>query len=203
MKYIISRYNHDLDLLEGYKGTYVMYDRSEEPIKDSRVIITDNTGSDIRDKLTFIIDNYENLPEVALYTKCNLFKYITKEEWEEIKNNKTFTPVLTKHHKTYSDNNGVVCFYDENGMYNERNDYWYLLEHPTKTRNSCEELKKMLGLEGRDYLAFAPGSNYILPKENILKHSKEFYQKLRSYLDWAVYPGEAQLCERGLYYLWQ
>jgi hypothetical protein len=54
-----------------------------------------------------------------------------------------------------------------------------------------------------EYLPFAPGSNYILPKENILKHSKDHYQKLRSFLEWDVYPGEAQILERGLYTLWK
>jgi hypothetical protein len=201
MKWILSRYNHDISYLPSYTKDVVLYDRSDEPVPNS--IVVPNIGTDLYDKFTFIVDNYDNLPEVAVYSKANIFKYITEEEFEKIKDNKTFTPILTQNHKTYSDNNGVVCFYDENGMYNERNDYWYLLEHPTKTVNASNELKKMLGLEGKQYLAFAPGSNYILPKENILKHPKEFYEKLRSYLDWAVYPGEAQLIERGLYYLWQ
>jgi hypothetical protein len=61
---------------------------------------------------------------------------------------------------------------------------------------------KLLGIYGLDYVPFAPGSNYILPKETILKHPKELYEKLRSYLDWTVYPGEAQIIERGLYTLW-
>jgi hypothetical protein len=57
-------------------------------------------------------------------------------------------------------------------------------------------------MDERSYNKFAPGSNYILPKENILKHPKEFYVKLRGYLEHSVYPGEAQLLERNLYYLW-
>ncbi len=58
-------------------------------------------------------------------------------------------------------------------------------------------------MDEREYNAFAPGSNYILTRENILKHPKEFYVKLRSFLDWEVYPGDAQLLERNLYYLWK
>jgi len=53
-----------------------------------------------------------------------------------------------------------------------------------------------------EFVPFAPGSNYILPRENILKHSKKFYELLRSYLEWDRYPGEAQIMERGLYTLW-
>lgn len=200
MKWILSRYNHDVSYLPRYTKDVVLYDRSDEPMPNS--IVVPNVGTDIYDKLTYIIDNYDNLPEVAVYSKANIFKYITEEEFEKIKNNKTFTPIITQNHKTYSDNNGVVCFYDENGMYNERNDYFYLLSHPCKTINACNELKAMFKMDERKFNAFAPGSNYIVPRENILRHSKEFYEKLRSYLDWAVYPGEAQIIERNLYYIW-
>lgn len=199
MKYIISRFNHDLGWLKHYTKDFVLYDRSEKPLEGA--IVVDNIGTDIYDKFTYIIDNYDNLPDVAVYTKANLFKYITETEFDLLKDNKTFTPLLTQNHRTYSDNDSPVCWY-ENGMYCERNDYFYLIPHPCKSINSANELKKLLGLEGRKYLKFSPGSNYIVPKENILKHPKEFYIKLRSYLDWAVYPGEAQLIERGLYYLW-
>ena len=83
MKYVISRYNHDIDWLGDYTDVFVLYDRSEKPIKKS--IIVPNIGSDIYDKFSFIIDNYDKLPDIAVYTKANLFKYITKEEFESIK----------------------------------------------------------------------------------------------------------------------
>jgi hypothetical protein len=195
MKYILSRFNHDLDWLKEYSEDYVLYDRSPEPLPDS--IIVPNIGSDIYDKFTYIIDNYDSLPDVAVYTKANLLKYISKEELDKVKDNITFTPLLTQNHKTYL----PVCYY-ENGMYWEINNMWYLSSHPCKHKMIPFELQEVLGIGGLEYVPFAPGSNYILPKENILKHSKGFYIKLRSYLEWDVYPGEAQIIERGLYTLW-
>ena len=196
MKYVISRYNHDYSWIGEYSNDVVMYDRSENGLEGARII--PNRGSDIFDKFSYIIDNYDNLPDIAVYTKCNLFKYITKEEFDKVKDSKTFTPLLTQHHKTYM----PVCYY-EDGIYHEINNFWYLTAHPPKNEQAVEELSNLLGLRRLSYVPFAPGSNYILPKENILKHSKEFYEKLRSYLDWAIYPGEAQIIERGLYLLWR
>lgn len=192
MKYVVSRFNHDIDWLAEYMDDVVMYDRSSEPAAGA--IVVPNIGSDIYDKFTFIIDNYDNLPEVAVYTKANLFKYITKEEWDKICNNTTFTPILTQHHKTYL----PVCYYD-NGLYHEINNYWYLNSHPARYAREIIDFFKM---DNRRYNAFAPGSNYILPRKNILKHPREVYETLRSYLDWTIYPGDAQLLERNLYYLW-
>jgi hypothetical protein len=69
------------------------------------------------------------------------------------------------------------------------------------------ELGELLDFKGRTHLAFAPGANYILPKENILKHPKEFYQKLFSYLGWSgnteTDEGESQMIERAFYYIFK
>jgi hypothetical protein len=152
-------------------------------------------GSDLFDKFTYIIDNYDNLPDVAVYTKANLFDFIKPREFKKIKNNKTFTPILSQEHHTYK----PICWYEE-GMYCEKNDYWYLSPHPAKW---AKQIKDFFKMDERAYNKFAPGSNYILPKENILKYSKSVYQELRSYLEWDRYPGDAMLLERNLWYLWK
>jgi len=205
MKYIISRYNHDISWLKEYTDDYIIYDRSDkEPIAEGAIVVP-NIGTDLYDKLTYIIDNYDNLPDVAVYTKANLFNripdpYITKEEFDLVKDNKTFTPLLTKNHKVYANDDGPVCFYDKQGMFNEVNNYWYLYPLPAKF---APKFIEHFGMDKRLYNAFAPGSNYILPKENILQHPKAFYEEIRGYLDWDVYPGDAQLLERNLYYMWK
>lgn len=213
MKWIISRYNHDISYLPDYTDDFVLYDRSETPLENS--IIVPNIGTDIYDKFSYIIDNYDNLPDVAVYTKANIFKFITKEEFDLIKDNETFTPILTQHHKEVTCDYGLpnpgspFSFYKD-GIYYELNYPSYLKEHKTKNiyysySNTFLEhpLYKLLKIDELDYTPFAPGSNYILPKENILKHPKEFYENLRSYLDWDRYPGESMIVERGLYTLWK
>lgn len=197
--WVVSRYNHDMSEIWPYIGRdYILYDRSECPLPEVNTIIVPNIGSDIYDKFTYIIDNYEKLPDTVCLIKANLFKYITEEEFIEVEKNTTFTPLLTQNHKTYL----PICYYQD-GMYWEINNMWYLSSHPCKNKMIPYELQEILGIGGMEYVPFAPGSNYILPKENILKHSKEFYKKLRSYLEWEVYPGEAQIIERSLYTLWK
>lgn len=222
MKWIVSRYNHDISYLREYTDDVEMYDRSEVPLgMDGADIypvnclhIVPNIGTDIYDKFTYIIDNYDNLPDVAVYTKANIFKYITKEEFDVIKDNTTFTPILTQYHaETVCDYGmpkpGIPYSFYYDKMYYEINHPSFLNVHKTKNPYYCfldtfkeHPLFELLKIKDLDYIPFAPGSNYILPKENILKHPKEFYEKLRSYLDWDIYPGEAMIIERGLYTLW-
>lgn len=196
MKYVISRYNHNIGWLSDYSRDYDLYDRSEQPLANAKVV--PNIGSDIYDKFSYIIDNYDHLPDVAVYTKANLFDYIKPREFEKIKDNKTFTPILSLEHHTYE----PICRYN-NGIYEEINNGWYLATHPPKSAQAAKELFQLLGISEQSYVQFAPGSNYILPKETILQNSKVFYETLRSYLDWSVYPGEAMIIERGLYNIWK
>lgn len=199
MKYVISRYCHKVAWLADYTDDYVIYDRSPHPLAGS--VVVPNLGSDISDKFQFIIDNYDHLPDVAVYTKANLFDYIKPREFEKIKDNTTFTPILSQDHHTYATDGIPICFYRD-GMYYEINNRWFLNAYPVAHPARADELYHLLGIDQVEYVPFAPGSNYILPKENILQHPKSFYEKLRSYLDWTVYPGEAQIIERGLYNLW-
>lgn len=198
INFIISRYNQDIGWVAEYAPSMILFDRSENPVPGS--VMVANLGTDLADKLTYIITNYNNLPDVAVYTKANLFKYISKEELDKVVWKRKFTPLLTMNHKVYKDDNGKdVCFYKD-GIYWEINNRWYLNSHPTK--HDPTEVMKFTGIDKMEYLPFAPGSNYILTRENILKHPVEFYIKLHNYVNWAVYPGEAQIIERALYTIW-
>lgn len=205
MKHILVNYNFTPDWAKD--KDYLIYDRSDskEWLKDfdqSRIIYTENVGQVDYDRLSYLVDNYYDLPEVFLLAKSNLFKSITEEEYEEVKDNRVFTPLLTKNHKTYSDMMGVVCKY-EGGMYCERNDNWYLTQFGIKYFENFAQFAHEFGLPSPQYLQFAPGGNYILTRETVHKYSRDFYDKMRSILPYAKEPGEAQMVERAYYLMWK
>lgn len=53
--------------------------------------------------------------------------------------------------------------------------------------------------ESQTWIRFAPGCNYIVPKENILFYSNDFYKKLITYVDWCEHSAEAHLLERCMF----
>lgn len=203
MKKILVNYNFTPDWLD---DDYLVYDRSDskEYLKDfdqSKIRYTDNIGNVDYDKLSYLVDNYDTLPDVFLWGKTNLFKFITQEEFEKVKDATTFTPLLTQHHKTYSDEKGIVCFYKD-GMYHERNDSWYLSQHVSKFA-SFDDFVKAFNIPNPEYIPFPPGGNYILTKETVHKYPKSSYEKLRDILPYTRLPGEAHLAERCYYLLWR
>lgn len=200
MKIIATNYNADCAWVEKEsKGDYFVYDRTNCGL-DKRMV-RKNLGDADYDRLTYIVDYYNSLPDVFMLTKSNLFKYITPEEFELVKNNTDFTPLMTRGHRAYSDSRGVVCYYDHD-IYWERNDSWYLNHVPPKHFNSFDSWAKHFGLPNPAYIPFAPGGNYILTRERVHRHSREFYDEMRNYLPWTQRPGEAHLVERSYYLLW-
>lgn len=199
MKYILTHYSGDWTWAQEYTDDILIYNRTEEDIPSS--IKRENVGDADYDRLTYLVDEYDNLPDVFLLSKSNLFKYMPKEEFDLVKDNTDFTPLLTKNHKTYSDDRGVVCKY-QGEIYMERNDSWYLNSVPAMYFHSYAEFAKEFQLPNPPFLAFAPGGNYILTRDRVHRYSRDYYDKMRSILPYCQRPGEAQFIERSLYTLW-
>ena len=209
MKYaVLVNYNFTPTWLLESGLDYFIYDRSDsrEYLKDfpqERIVCTENVGNVDFDKLSFLVNHYDNLPEVFLWGKTNLFKYVTPEEYEKVKDNKTFTPLLTQNHRTYSDRLGVVNYYS-GGMYYERNPLVYTFPYGgAKYFNDYGEFAQAFGFPNPHYIPFAPGGNYILTKEKVHMYSRDLYAKMASFLPYCREPLEAYFCERCYYNLWQ
>ncbi len=218
--YFISSYGQDCTWIKEYTNNFIIWEQHEiiENIMPHKKV--PHIGSDLRDKFGWIIENYENLPDVVFMIKANLFKYITKAEFDKVKDNTIFTPLLTQGHPEIMTDENILkqqgweapkpfSFYKD-GMYYELNYPAYLKHHHLKDSQYEyadtyleNPLLKLLGIDKMEYIPFAPGSSYILTRENILQNSKAFYEELRSYLAWDRYPGESMICERGLYNIWK
>ena len=188
--WIINNYsNNDLEWIKEYKpDEVIVYDKKDK-----------NLGYNIYDYCDYIIKNYDNLPDLMFFIKANMLsRHIEKAEFDKICNNKTFTPILTQKHKTYL----PVCYY-EDGLFYEINDSWVFNEYPHKYFSSYNEFADIMGLPKPAYIGFAPGACYIVPKENVLKRSKEFYQKLLTFCSWSQINAESHAIERALYEIWR
>lgn len=209
MKYILVNYNFTPTWLLEYTDDYLIYDRSEskEYLKDfdqSKIIYTENIGNVDYDKLRYLVDNYDTLPDVFVWGKTNLFKYISKEEFEAVKDNTTFTPLLTMHHKTYSDKLGVVCAYRA-GMYYERADSWFFGSNDLAKNHflTWQQWVNHFRLPNEPFIPFPPGGNFLLTRERVHKYSRDYYEEMRDTLPYAQLPVEAHCAERSYYLMWK
>lgn len=208
MKAILVNYNFDPEWLLNYPELEVtIYDRSDDGVerdltKYGRVIKTQNKGDVDYDKLGYLIENYDNLPDVFLWGKTNLFKYVDEEHFKKALENNEFCPLLKLDHKTYSDRFGIVNYYQGN-MYHERADSWFFNATISKHFHTWEQWCLCFGIPRVGYIPFPPGGNFILTKERVLKYSRSMYEEMRETLPHSQRPAEAQAAERSYYLLFR
>jgi hypothetical protein len=154
---------------------------------------------------TFIIDNYNNLPNYTTFIKANIVpRHLTKNRFELLMNNKFFTPLFEPElHNPHM----PICMFSSDGVWSELNQMSTspdLARHPVKYFHTYNELMSLY-FENPiipKYISFAPGANYIIPKEMIYKYPLEFYQQLREFISYDKLPWEAHIIERALYSIW-
>ena len=205
---VVSNYNNDIDWIKLCGNEYVIYDRSDDGKKrdDENIIKSKNVGYNLADYFTYIVDNYDSLPEYITFCKGNIFpRHMMKSRFEQLMNNKCFTPLFEP---SYAHKPEMpMCMFACDGAWSEINNGISLPEptkHPTKYISSYNELLKFCFINPvlPNYITFAAGGNYVVPKNNILKYSKLFYQNLRFIISHHQLAGEAHLVERALYTIW-
>ena len=93
--FCISHFNGDISWVKNIKKeNYIIYNKSGnniDHITDNYISIN-NVGYNIYSYLKFIIDNYENLPNVIVFCKDNIFtRHLNIELFLKLINQKIFT----------------------------------------------------------------------------------------------------------------
>ena len=201
----------------GYtKDDVIIYDRDDERFNGvnldparfdqyGTVIKSPNVGYGIYDCGRYIYDNYDNLPDFMIFIKCNLLQnhYTTRKRFEYALHSNFFVPI---------DADPVENFYRTPLFVND----CPYVEKVTdiicpntkvypRIKNFEEFIRDLFVMERiPDYLLFAPGGNYVVPKQNMLKYSKNFYKKMMVYTDYHHSDvQEAHWFERILTMAWQ
>jgi len=204
---IISNYKNDISWVPECTNDYLIYNKSEEAnipdnIDPKKVIKSKNVGYNFYDYFTFIINNYDNLPENIIFVKGNVFpRHVTQNYFEKVMNNSYFTAI--EDCRTYTPK-FPISFISGDGGFNEINNSWYLNHFETRYFNDYNDFLKFVYKNPLipKYVRFAPGGNYIVPKSQIMKLPKVVYENLKLLISYCQLPGETHIIERSIYTLW-
>jgi len=220
---VISDYNWLPSKIEDswvsrYTDNYLIFDRYHRFDEEERIIRQKNVGQNVYDTFDFIYRFYDQLPEIAIFCRAaflnpkddGIKKFnesgekisngnCSEEKFSLISNNTHFTEI---HDYGKECHNNFSSRLDSDGFgYLEINNSWYLSHHPSKFFSSLNDLLNHIFVDPDlpGYIRFSPGANYIIPKENMLKYNKKFYEDMREYIGWDIITGEAHLFERAMY----
>jgi hypothetical protein len=198
---IISRYEEDVSWLENYNFDYIIYNKGSELSSDYNVSNIDNIGNNQRDIFKYIIENYDNLPDVMTFIQGDPFEHCKKEKFDKLINNTTFTALES--YEDIQQNDAQIL--DESGGYMEINNSWYINAHNGTYNQSCAYssffefmLKTFKNYTYEPWVRFSPGSQYIITKEIAKFYSKKFWEFLMNIL-YKNNMTEGHIIERSLW----
>lgn len=219
--FVIHNFNTvPAELLE-YCKDYIIYDAStDEAVREElkqrgyRYKPVENTGHNITSYFDFFAENYEKLPEYLCLCKGNMLgRHCSAEYFGRVYQNRYFTflyedkSIVSKLRQQgimAKEDDPVECLVSES-HYLERNTSWYVESpnHPHRYFDSYNSLLSFIYQKPvlPKYNVFSPGACYIVSREQVRKHTPEFYRNLNRIMNYGLCPGfpsEAHHIERML-----
>lgn len=220
--FVIHNFNTVPEELLELCEDYLIYDcSSEKEVKDRLHSMNlhmkdiENTGHNITSYFSFFDEYYDRLPEVMCLLKGNMIgRHCSKEFFDSVYDNKTFTFLydekqywnkFSKFDENHQKNEAGTTFLAMENVYVEKNDSWYVesLNHPKKYFNDVDDLLRFIYKNPMipQYCMFSPGACFIVRREQVQRHSREFYRNLNKLMNYGMepsFPSEAHQIERIL-----
>lgn len=158
---VVARYNEDLAWLKKVPWEYIVFNKGKSLPKWVRnEIKLQNIGREGHSYLTYIIDNYENLPDYTIFVQGDPFAH-SQELIKNINNfdgRADFFPLSDR-----------ICV----------NRYGDSSKLGLKIAESARKIFLNIDME---FFEFPQGAEFIVSKKAILFHSKMTYQKIMDFL---------------------
>ena len=201
--FCISHFNGNIDWISNIKkNNYIIYNKSGGKLSKSiNHINIKNVGYNLYSYLKFIIDNYNTLPKVTVFCKDNVFsRHVNLDLFQNLLKRNTFTAI----EGNMTCNNFPIVLKTSDSGFTEINSSWYKNKYPRLFFRdfNCFYQYIFKNVEKPHFLRFAPGANYIVPKDNILLRSRNFYRNLLNFIIHSQFSCESHFLERSLYTVW-
>ena len=217
--FIIHNFNTVPSELLEYSDHFMIYDAStDETVRQEmekkgipfqKVV---NTGHNITSYFHHFATYYEELPEVLCLCKGNMIgRHCSKEYFDKVCANDYFTYLYedassrAQFSKTEEAKEAGIAFLVSESKFVEKNTSWYV-ESPNHPHKYFDDFDDLLTFIYKDpiiprYCMFSPGACYIVRRDQIKKHSPQFYENLCKLMDYGLepnFPSEAHQIERML-----
>ncbi len=177
MKIVIARYNEDISWISQLNTTNIIIYNKGQSLGISNEIMIENVGKEGHTFYKYIYDNYDELDEYTVFLQGNPFDHLPNTINiinELIQNNSMKFIALSK--KLLKCNTTACIYHSDLPL---RKTYEYLF-------NKNQYVNFLFG----------PGGQFMVHKNEILKHPKEFYLKIVNLLSYTVNPIEGYVIER-------
>jgi hypothetical protein len=203
-KIIVARYNENVQWLFKEKDNCIIYNKGT-PLKIDSEIMLDNVGRESETYLNYIINNYDNFPDIVIFTQANIsdhrgkndVNYLLKLKEEATHYGKSLPTVV--HNYTNNPSKYWGPYWNANKSYNG-----FYLKDNYKNNNPqvfVDWFKKNINETYPNPINIYGNALFAVKKELILKHPIEYYQKLILEVNHHINSSEGHFFERSWYYI--
>lgn len=191
---VVARYNEDLSWLPQDDPYVKVYNKGQSLLSKNGFLSLPNIGRESHTYLTYIVDNYDTLPNVVFFTQGSPDHMGGHpiEYFIGIQGN-----CSENHHVT----KGPYYTFDSDGHLRDHVHYGQLYKSEL---NFYDWFTKYIdsNIDPRGYITWYMGATFSVKKEKILSRSREYYQELlKQFPDGESNPEVGHYFERSWYYM--
>jgi hypothetical protein len=200
-KIIVARYNENIDWLSSEMPNCIIYNKGEK-LNIENEIILENVGRESETYLHYIITNYDNLPEVVVFTQARISDHKGKNDVNYLINIKNSALHNSKSKNYYIHNDVGKCInFDK--TWNLRKDGYYLENNykNNKPITFLEWFKNNIDVNYPNPIYIYVNAIFSVKKEHIINKPIEYYKKLILEVNHHINSAEGHFFERSWYYI--
>lgn len=195
-KIVVARFNENVEWLRTDIDNCIIYNKGHK-IGLSNEVIVNNIGRESDTYLRYIIDNYDNLPEIVIFTQGNIADHRGV-------NNINILYNLLLEAKIYGKSKCFVDNCPENWNSRDENNYYLHNNYKNNERVSFGKwFKKNIKPNYPRPLLLYWNAIFAVSKKLILNRSLEYYKNLILEVNHHINPVEGHFFERSWFYIFE
>lgn len=195
---VVARYNENIEQWKPYQSIITIYNKGKKDLKYDNITLN-NVGRESHTYLKHIINNWDNLADITLFTQCN-YSYEHKPFPVPL----YFTSGLSITIHLW---NNIIDFRDKPWGYIKHGGKWLKEYNNGSIRKTnltfgdwwdkyVQKCKPIL-----NQFKWSHGAIFSVTREQIKKNTKEYYLNLISLIENDINPEEGHYFERSWYYI--
>ena len=200
-KIVVARYNENIGWLNSEMKNCVIYNKGNKLNIDNEIMLK-NVGRESETYLQYIITNYDNLPDVIIFTQARIADHKGSDDVSYLINIKNEALNKAKSQNFYLHNDiGNNIHWDS--KWNLRNGQYFLKDN-YKNNNPItfiEWFKTNINLDYPNPINIYMNAIFAVKKEYIINKPIEYYKKLILEVNHHIDSTEGHFFERSWYYI--
>ena len=201
-KIVVARYNESIEWLNGVIHNCVIYNKGS-PLNIKNEVMLENLGRESDTYLNYIITNYNNLPDVVIFTQANIADHKGSNDVNYLLSigNSANTHEKSQNYLRHNDVGRCYCF---DSKWNVLKDGTYFLNDNYKNNVPVafdDWFREHIQPDYPNPMNIYCNAIFAVKKELILRNSVEYYKRLILEVNHHINSTEGHFLERSWYYI--